>query len=151
MVQPHAIYATFDAGKSVVWVKSLTSSFAFTVGLLFMVSLTFHTLLDRHLRSRGLGRLVASKMVGPLAVSFSMITTMNAGGTEVQETCRTADVLLYNAVVHTADESNSTHQALVIDAGRFVFVGTDEASHQPAVAASSVPTNTNRPASMTRA
>ena len=60
MVQPDAIYATFDVGKSVVWVKSLTSSFAFTLGLLFIVSLTFHTLLVRHRRSRGLGPVLYS-------------------------------------------------------------------------------------------
>ena len=128
MVQPDAIYATFDVGKSVVWVKSLTSSFAFKLGLLSMVSLTFHTLLVRHRRSRGLGRLLVLTMVGPLIVSLSVMTTMKAAGTELLDTCRTADLLLHNAVVYTADESNSTHQALVIDDGRFVFVGTDEAA-----------------------
>ena len=125
VVQPDAIYATFDVGKSVVWVKSLTSSFAFKLGLLSMVSLTFHTLLIRHRRSRGLGRLLVLTMVGPLIVSLSVMTTMKAAGTELLDTCRTADLLLHNAVVYTADESNSTHQALVIDDGRFVFVGTD--------------------------
>ena len=42
--------------------------------------------------------------------------------------CRTADLLLHNAVVYTAYESNSTHQALVINDGRFVFVGANEAA-----------------------
>ena len=50
---------------------------------------------------------------------------MNAAAGELRETCRTADLLLHNAVVYTADEFNSTHQALVIDDGRFVFVGSD--------------------------
>ncbi len=51
---------------------------------------------------------------------------MNAAAEELQETCRPADLVLHNAVVYTADEFNSTHQALVIDNGRFVFVGADE-------------------------
>ena len=49
---------------------------------------------------------------------------------ELQKTCRTADLLLHNAVVYTADESNSTHQALVIDDGRFVFVGAGEVAKE---------------------
>lgn len=67
-------------------------------------------------------------MMGPLAVSLSVVNTMKAAGTELLETCRTADLLLHNAIVYTADESCSTHQALVIDDGRFVFVGADEAA-----------------------
>ena len=55
---------------------------------------------------------------------------MNAAAGELRETCRTADLLLHNAVVYTADEFNSTHQALVIDDGRFVFVGSDEVAKE---------------------
>ncbi len=128
MVQPDAIYVTFDVGKSVVWIESLTSSFAFTVGLLFMTSLTFHVLRDSHHASQRHGHLLASVMVWLLAVSLTMMISMNAARAGVQETCRTADLLLHNAVIYTADEFNSTHQALVIDDGRFVFVGTDEAA-----------------------
>ena len=67
-------------------------------------------------------------MVWLLAVSLTMMISMNAARADVQETCRTADLLLHNAVIYTADEFNSTHQALVIDDGRFVFVGTDQAA-----------------------
>ena len=130
MVQPDAIYAKFDVGKSVVWVKSLSSSFTFTVGLLFMTSLTFHALRDSHHASQRHGHLLASVMVWLLAVSPTMMISMNAARAGVQETCRTADLLLHNAVIYTADEFNSTHQALVIDDGRFVFVGTDEAAKE---------------------
>ena len=91
-----------------------------------MTSLTSHALPGSHLTSRKLGHLLVLTMVGPLTVSLSVMTTMKAAGTELLETCRTADLLLHNAVVYTADESNSTHQALVIDDGRFVFVGADE-------------------------
>jgi predicted amidohydrolase YtcJ len=69
-------------------------------------------------------------MIGLLAFSFSTITPMNATAGELQVTCRAADLLLHNAVVYTADESNSTHQALVIDDGRFVFVGADEVAKE---------------------
>ena len=55
---------------------------------------------------------------------------MNAAAGELQVTCRAADLLLHNAVVYTADEFNSTHQALVIDDGRFVFVGADEVAKE---------------------
>ena len=55
---------------------------------------------------------------------------MNAAAGELRETCRTADLLRHNAVVYTADEFNSTHQALVIDDGRFVFVGSDEVAKE---------------------
>jgi len=96
------------------------------VSLLYMTSLTFHALMSRHRRSLRLGHLVASTIVGLLAFSVSTISPMNAAAEELQETCRTADLVLHNAVVYTADEFNSTHQALVIDNGRFVFVGADE-------------------------
>ena len=128
MVQPDAIYAKFDVGKSVFWVKSLSSSFTFTVGLLFMTSLTCHALRDSRHASQRHGLLLASVMVWLMAVSLTMMISMNAARADVQETCRTADLLLHNAVIYTADEFNSTHQALVIDDGRFVFVGTDEAA-----------------------
>ena len=95
-----------------------------------MTSLTFHNLLDSHQASLRLGQLVVSTMVGLLAFSFSTITPTNAMAGELQKTCRTADLLLHNAVVYTADESNSTHQALVIDDGRFVFVGADEVAKE---------------------
>ena len=95
-----------------------------------MTSLTFHTPLGSHRTSLRLGQLVASTMIGLLAFSFSTITPMNATAGELQVTCRAADLLLHNAVVYTADESNSTHQALVIDDGRFVFVGADEVAKE---------------------
>jgi predicted amidohydrolase YtcJ len=69
-------------------------------------------------------------MIGLLAFSFSTITPMNATAGELQVTCRAADLLLHNAVVYTADESSSTHQALVIDDGRLVFVGADEVAKE---------------------
>ena len=100
------------------------------VSLLFMTSLTFHTPLGSHKTSLRLGHLVASTVVGLLAFSFSTITPTNASAGELQKTCRTADLLLHNAVVYTADEFNSTHQALVIDDGRFVFVGADEVAKE---------------------
>jgi hypothetical protein len=65
-----------------------------------------------------------------LAFSLSTITPTNAAAEELQQTCRTADLLLHNAVVYTADEFNSTHQALVIDDGRFVFVGAGEVAKE---------------------
>ena len=95
-----------------------------------MTSLTFHNLSDSHQASLRLGQLVVSTMVGLLAFSFSTITPTNAMAGELQKTCRTADLLLHNAVVYTADEFNSTHQALVIDDGRFVFVGADEVAKE---------------------
>ena len=100
------------------------------VSLLFMTSLTFHTPLGSHKTSLRLGHLVASTVVGLLAFSFSTITPTNAAAEELQKTCRTADLLLHNAVVYTADEFNSTHQALVIDDRRFVFVGADEVAKE---------------------
>ena len=95
-----------------------------------MTSLTFHTSFGSHRTSLRLGQLVASTVVGLLAFSLSTITPTNAAAEELQQTCRTADLLLHNAVVYTADESNSTHQALVIDDGRFVFVGADEVAKE---------------------
>ena len=95
-----------------------------------MTSLTFHTSFGSHRPSLRLGQLVASTVVGLLAFSLSTITPTNAAAEELQQTCRTADLLLHNAVVYTADESNSTHQALVIDDGRFVFVGADEVAKE---------------------
>ena len=95
-----------------------------------MTSLIFHTPLHSHQTSRRLGYLVVSTIVGLLAFSFSITTSINATAGGLQETCRTADLLLHNAVIYTADEFNSTHQALVIDDGRFVFVGTDEAAKE---------------------
>ena len=95
-----------------------------------MTSLTFHTPLGSYQTSLRLGHLVASTVVGLLAFSASTITPMNATAGELQVTCRAADLLLHNAVVYTADEFNSTHQALVIDDGRFVFVGADEVAKE---------------------
>ena len=95
-----------------------------------MTSLTFHTPLGSYQTSLRLGHLVASTVVGLLAFSASTITPMNATAGDLQVTCRAADLLLHNAVVYTADEFNSTHQALVIDDGRFVFVGADEVAKE---------------------
>mgnify|MGYP003332982446 FL=1 len=43
---------------------------------------------------------------------------------EAQHRCNSADLLLHNAMVYTADAVNSQHEAVVIDDGRFVYVGT---------------------------
>ena len=114
----------------VVQTTSLSLRFPFTVSLSFMTSLTFHTPFGSHRTSLRLGQLVASTVVGLLAFSLSTITPTNAAAEELQQTCRTADLLLHNAVVYTANEFNSTHQALVIDDGRFVFVGAGEVAKE---------------------
>ena len=43
---------------------------------------------------------------------------------EAQDRCNSADLFLYNAMVYTVDAVNSEHEAVVIDDGRFVYVGT---------------------------
>jgi predicted amidohydrolase YtcJ len=44
--------------------------------------------------------------------------------------CQRADMLLHSGTIHTADADNSIHHALVINDGRFVFVGTNELAEQ---------------------
>lgn len=43
---------------------------------------------------------------------------------KAQDRCNSADLLLHNAMVYTVDAVNSEHEAVVIDGGRFVYVGT---------------------------
>ena len=49
---------------------------------------------------------------------------------DVESGCQRADLLLRSGTIYTADAGNSKHQALVINDGRFVFVGTDELAEQ---------------------
>jgi predicted amidohydrolase YtcJ len=60
-----------------------------------------------------------------MLVMFGFVTGARTVGAEEQRVCRPADLLLHNAIVYTADALHSQHEAVVIDDGRFVFVGSN--------------------------
>ena len=64
-------------------------------------------------------------MLACLVILCGFETASSTVVAEEQKVCRPADLLLHNAVVYTADALNSQHEALIIDNGRFVFVGTN--------------------------
>ena len=64
---------------------------------------------------------------------LSTLALMAATGNvaaEVEEGCKRADLFLHSGTVYTADAGNSKHQAIVINDGRFEFVGTDQLAEQ---------------------
>ena len=55
-----------------------------------------------------------------------VLTAASIVAADVESGCQRADLLFRSGTIYTADAGNSKHQALVINDGRFVFVGTDE-------------------------
>jgi predicted amidohydrolase YtcJ len=71
-----------------------------------------------------------------IRLNFSFITTLAltagaaAAAAGIDGGCKHADLLLHSGTVYTADTHNSKHEAVVINGGRFVFIGTDQAAKQ---------------------
>ena len=61
----------------------------------------------------------------PLLMACGLLLAGAAGAAdEAQDRCNSADIFLHNAMVYSVDAVNSEHEAVVIDDGRFVYVGT---------------------------
>jgi predicted amidohydrolase YtcJ len=69
--------------------------------------------------------------LGSLCLTTLVLTAASSNlAAHIESGCQRADLLLHNGIIYTADAGNSEHQALVINDGRFVFVGTDELAEQ---------------------
>ena len=69
--------------------------------------------------------------LGSLCLTTLVLTAASSNlAADVESGCQRADLLLHNGIIYSADAGNSKHQALVINDGRFVFLGTDKLAEQ---------------------
>ena len=64
------------------------------------------------------------------ACSDDTVNTVVTSPDTNSENCRTADLLLYNTTVYTANEAQWTAEAVASHEGRIVFVGSNDEAKQ---------------------
>ena len=91
----------------------------------FMTVQTNNIFLPSKLNTRLRVRWALEAALRALLMACGLVLAGAAGAAdEAQDRCNSADLFLHNAMVYTVDAVNSEHEAVVIDDGRFVYVGT---------------------------
>lgn len=91
----------------------------------FMTVQTNNIFLPSKLNTRLRVRWALEAALRALLMAYGLVLAGAAGAAdEAQDRCNSADLFLHNAMVYTVDAVNSEHEAVVIDDGRFVYVGT---------------------------
>ena len=90
-----------------------------------MLPTSFSISLPSHLAIRRRVNRSVPKMATCIVILCGCLTASRTVVAEEQKVCHPADLLLHRATVYTADAHNSRHEAVIIDHGRFVFVGTN--------------------------